>query len=62
MPESQHPHVISKNGFTGCFMAVHPKKQIGVILLSNSTYPRRREGALDFKRVKEKLVDLLMSF
>lgn len=58
-PETHRPHIISKGGFTGCFMMANLEREIGLVLLSNSTYPERREGSVDFKKLKEELTEIL---
>jgi len=51
---------VVKGGFTGCFMIGDIKNEIGLIVLSNLTYPVRPKERPGFTRLKEEMVELLV--
>jgi CubicO group peptidase (beta-lactamase class C family) len=42
MGEGATAHTFGKRGFTGCFVLVDVEKQLGVVFLANTTFPRRK--------------------
>lgn len=50
---------VVKGGFTGCFMIGDVQNNIGLIVLSNLTYPVRPKERLGFTKLKEEMVRLL---
>lgn len=51
---------VVKGGFTGCFMIGDVKNEIGLIVLSNLTYPVRPKERPGFTKLKEEMVKLLI--
>ena len=50
---------VVKGGFTGCFIIGDLKNKVGVVILSNSTYPIRPKDRKEFNKIKQKIIDLL---
>lgn len=51
--------LLTKGGFTGCFMAVDLTRQRAIAFLSNHTFPKRRESHKAINLLKEKCLDIL---
>ncbi len=51
---------VVKGGFTGCFMIGDLQNQIGLIILSNLTYPERPKERPGFTKLKEEMAKLLV--
>lgn len=60
MIDAYHRNIVVKGGFTGCFMFADLDKEIGLVLLSNSTYPKRTEDSSDFKKLKKDLMEIVL--
>lgn len=45
MGKHAHEHMVGKTGFTGTLIVVDPMRGVGLVLLSNRTYPKRSETA-----------------
>lgn len=45
MGEGASAHTFAKRGFTGCFVLADLEKQLGVVMLANTTYPKRKPEA-----------------
>jgi CubicO group peptidase (beta-lactamase class C family) len=50
---------VVKGGFTGCFMIGDVENNIGIVVLSNLTYPVRPKERPGFTKLKEEIVKLL---
>lgn len=46
-----------KTGFTGCSVLCDPDRGLGLILLSNTTYPKRKAGREEINKVRRALAD-----
>lgn len=53
--------LITKGGFTGCFVAVDLDRQRAVVVLANTVHPQRAQSFRPFNALKEDLIDLLAS-
>ncbi|ERP38930.1 serine hydrolase domain-containing protein [Chitinivibrio alkaliphilus] len=51
------PGTVGKTGFTGCHFVADRTKGKGLVLLSNSTYPRRKYDARRIDRVRRAVTD-----
>lgn len=61
MIEKYPGRFVVKGGFTGCFMIGDVKNNIGIVVLSNLTYPIRPKERPGFTRLKEDIVKLLIN-
>lgn len=52
---------IGKTGFTGCSCLVDLDKKIGLVILSNYTYPRRKPDAVLINQVRSDIADIVLS-
>lgn len=52
---------IGKTGFTGCSMVIDPVHSVGLVLLCNHIYPRRRTDRTLINNVRASLADALFS-
>lgn len=50
-----------KTGFTGTSVAVDPEKGLGLVILSNRTYPRRPEDARGINDFRAEVADIVFS-
>ncbi|MFW6181564.1 MAG: serine hydrolase domain-containing protein, partial [Spirochaetota bacterium] len=48
-----------KTGFTGCSLVCDPRRGLGLVLLSNYTWPRRKPDRAAINRVRRRLADIL---
>ncbi|MCX7726138.1 MAG: beta-lactamase family protein [Chitinispirillaceae bacterium] len=48
-----------KTGFTGCSVVIDPLKKIGIILLSNHTFPKRRKDRSVINEIRREMADLV---
>ena len=46
-----------KTGFTGCSVVCDPEKDVGVVILSNWTYPRRKQNKTQIDMVRASIAD-----
>ncbi len=53
--------MFGKTGFTGCLVLVDIIKQKGMVLLSNYTYPKRKENAQKINQVRRAIADIVFS-
>lgn len=60
MIDRYHRNIVVKGGFTGCFMFADLDQGVGLVLLSNRTYPKRKEDFSDFKKLKEDLMEVIL--
>lgn len=51
---------VVKSGFTGCFIIGDVRSKIGVVILSNSTYPIRPKDRTAFNQIKKEIIALLV--
>lgn len=49
-----------KGGFTGCFMIGDVENNIGIVVLSNLTYPMRPKERPEFTKLKEEILEMLL--
>ncbi len=61
MIDVHHRNIVVKGGFTGCFMFADLDQGVGLVFLSNRTYPKRKEDSSDFKKLKEDLMRAVLS-
>lgn len=54
-------HTFGKTGFTGCHVLVDIPKQKALVLLSNSTYPKRPESKDALHAVRRALADIIFA-
>ena len=52
---------IGKTGFTGCVVIVDLKKGIGLTLLSNYTWPHRKEGKEQINKIRRQVADVVFN-
>ena len=52
---------VVKSGFTGCFIIGDLKNKIGVVILSNCTYPIRPKDRPVLNQLKREIIDLLIN-
>lgn len=53
--------MFGKTGFTGCLILLDIPRQKAVVLLSNYTYPKRKENAKKINQVRREIVDIVFS-
>lgn len=53
---------VVKGGFTGCFMIGDTKNNIGIVVLSNLTYPTRPKERRGFTKLKEDIVSMMVRY
>lgn len=58
MGTASSDRTIGKTGFTGCFVACDLIKGIGVVLLSNHTWPKRKNQKDSINKVRQEICDL----
>ena len=51
---------VVKSGFTGCFIIADVRSKIGVVILTNNTYPTRPKDRTAFNEIKKKIIQLLL--
>lgn len=49
-----------KSGFTGCHMAIDMEKGIGMVLLSNRTYPKRAKDQSSMNALRRDIADMIL--
>ncbi|MBI4084497.1 MAG: serine hydrolase [Candidatus Levybacteria bacterium] len=54
-------NTFGKTGFTGCLVLCDPEKQIGIVILSNFTYPKRKPDKNIRDRVFREIADSILS-
>lgn len=59
MGENSSSLCFGKTGFTGCSVVIDPLRKIGIILLSNHTFPVRRKDRAIINRIRKGLADLV---
>lgn len=59
MGECCSQHTIGKTGFTGCVVMCDLEKGIGLVLLSNYTWPHRKEGKEQINAVRREVADIV---
>ncbi|MBI4097153.1 MAG: beta-lactamase family protein [Candidatus Levybacteria bacterium] len=52
-------NTFGKTGFTGCLVLCDPEKQIGIVILSNFTYPERKSDKNIRDRVFREVADII---
>jgi CubicO group peptidase (beta-lactamase class C family) len=52
-------HTFGKTGFTGCMCLCDMERQLGMVILSNSTYPRRKPDMEAINEVRRDLADIV---
>lgn len=62
MGEKKGASTFGKTGFTGCMVACDVEKGIGVVLLTNRTYPHRPPTGDGINQVRRDLLDTIFSF
>jgi CubicO group peptidase (beta-lactamase class C family) len=53
------PEAFGKTGFTGCSLVCDPRRGLGLVLLSNHTWPRCKPDRQGISRVRMRLADIL---
>ena len=48
-----------KTGFTGCSLIIDPRRNVGIVLLSNHIHPHRREDRSIINAVRSEIADLV---
>jgi CubicO group peptidase (beta-lactamase class C family) len=61
MGEHCSGRTIGKTGFTGCMCLCDMEKNIGIVLLSNYTYPERKADKKTINRVRKDVADMLLA-
>lgn len=56
---SEARQIAGKTGFTGCVIMCHAKRSLGLVLLSNTTYPRRHSDRERINEVRREVADLV---
>jgi CubicO group peptidase (beta-lactamase class C family) len=51
-----------KTGFTGCSIVCDPEKNVGIVLLSNWTYPNRKQRREQIDRVRASIADTVYRY
>ena len=59
MGSVRNGHRFGKTGFTGCVVVIDPLESRGFILLSNHTYPKRRDSRDLINKVRRDIADLV---
>jgi CubicO group peptidase (beta-lactamase class C family) len=54
-------HTFGKTGFTGCLCMCDVSREIGFVLLSNCTYPHRKNNNTVINRVRRAVADIIFS-
>jgi CubicO group peptidase (beta-lactamase class C family) len=54
-------HTFGKTGFTGCVCVCDIAKQAAFVLLSNSTFPHRKNGTQAIDEVRRDIADIILS-
>lgn len=62
MGEYATKNTFGKTGFTGCLVLCDPEKQIGIVILSNFTYPKRKSDKNIRDRVFREVADIIFSY
>jgi hypothetical protein len=62
MGERCSQRTIGKTGFTGCMCLCDMKREIGVVLLSNYTYPRRKPDREAINTIRRDLADMVFHY
>lgn len=57
MGKYSSPSMFGKTGFTGCVCVCDIEREIGVVMLSNYTFPKRKENAELINQVRRELMD-----
>jgi CubicO group peptidase (beta-lactamase class C family) len=58
---AEAPHIAGKTGFTGCVIMCHTKRSLGLVLLSNTTYPHRHQNRERINEVRRDVADLVFA-
>jgi CubicO group peptidase (beta-lactamase class C family) len=59
MGSAASEQTIGKTGFTGCSVVVDFAKKLGLVILSNYTYPHRKPDASYINRVRKDIADIV---
>lgn len=61
MGKNHSEKTIGKTGYTGCFVLCDMEKKVGIVMLSNHTYPLRRSDRSLINRVRSRLADMIFA-
>jgi CubicO group peptidase (beta-lactamase class C family) len=53
-------HTFGKTGFTGCMCLCDMERKLGIVILSNSTYPRRKPDMEAINEVRRDIADIAL--
>lgn len=56
--DQYHREIVIKGGFTGCFLAADLKNEVGFVLLSNRTFPKRPADGQRTTELRKKLMKI----
>ena len=59
MGKSSTADTFGKTGFTGCIVVCDIPKDVGVVMLSNYTFPKRKSGPSLINKVRSEIMDLV---
>lgn len=57
MGRSSNEHMIGKTGFTGCVVMMDLNKKTGLVILSNSTFPKRKPDGMMINQLRRDIAD-----
>lgn len=52
-----YPSMLSKTGFTGCFFAFDSSKKLGLVMLSNYHYPKRKKDFNSLNKIRRLFIE-----
>ncbi len=61
MGKLRTPSTIGKTGFTGCSILCDRRRDVGIVLLSNYTYPTRKSDNVRINAVRSDVADIVFS-
>lgn len=60
MGERRSSLMLGKTGFTGCFIAWDVKEEIGIVMLSNYHYPKRKKSFGELNKIRQEVIDTII--
>lgn len=59
MGQKRRPNTFGKTGFTGCAIIANPDLKVGIVILSNYTYPKRKPDKVSINSFRENICDIV---